>query len=166
MKRLLIRGALIAAAAGGGWYLADVTAQPACEDPDCVAGAEAEAKPGSGKGAGDSTKPSDTPDYVSLKNQFVVPVIRGERVASLVVLSLSLEIEPGREEGVFLKEPKLRDAFLKAMFDHAHTGGFDGAFTGSERMASLRLALFETGRRVLGEDLRDVLITEIVRQET
>ncbi len=104
--------------------------------------------------------------YIAMKNQFVVPVIREERVRSLVVLSLSLETTPETGETIFLREPKLRDVFLQVLFDHSHIGGFDGAFTESSRMSVLKVALLEAAQSVVGSIVSDVIITDIVRQET
>ncbi len=104
-------------------------------------------------------------DYVAMKNQFVVPVIQDERVRSLVVLSLSLETTPDESTTIFSKEPKLRDTFLRVLFDHSHIGGFNGTFTESSRMAVLRVALLEAAQSVVGKAVSDVLITEIARQE-
>ena len=64
-------------------------------------------------------------EYVKLSNQFVVPVVKGKTVVSLVVLSLSLEVPEGQKDAVFRREPKLRDSFLQVLFDHANIGGFD-----------------------------------------
>ena len=104
-------------------------------------------------------------DYVKMNNQFVIPVIAGGRIKSLVVMSLSLEIAKGETEAVYAREPKLRDAFLRAMFDHANSGGFDGDFTANGNMAHLREALLNGAKGVLGEAVSDVLIVDIVRQD-
>ncbi|TCP39103.1 flagellar basal body-associated FliL family protein [Rhodovulum marinum] len=106
-----------------------------------------------------------TSDFVKMNNQFVIPVVRTGRVASLVVLSLSLEVTTGGNELVYDREPKLRDSFLQVMFDHANAGGFDGAFTESGNMTMLRRALLEVAHQVLGDKVRDVLIIDIVRQD-
>ena len=103
--------------------------------------------------------------YARLNNQFVVPVVRDEKVQSLVVLSLSLEVAPGSEADVFAHEPKLRDLFLQVLFDHANTGGFDGAFTASTNMRVLRDALRRVAVEDVGLGIRDVLILDIVRQD-
>lgn len=105
-------------------------------------------------------------EFVKLNNQFVIPVVVEARVTALVVLSVTLEIEAGNSSKVYQLEPKLRDAFLTVLFDHANTGGFSGEFTASTKMARLRIALNETAKRVLGPFFRDVLITELVRQDT
>jgi flagellar protein FliL len=105
-------------------------------------------------------------EYVKLNNQFVVPVVRKDRVSSLVVLSLSLETRPGMSEAIFAREPKLRDAFLQVLFDHANMGGFQGEFTKSELLDPLRTALREVAQKEFGEDIMNVLIVGIARQDT
>lgn len=110
------------------------------------------------------TDDSDS-DFVKLNNQFVVPVVKGERIAAMVVLSISLEVPAGGAEPVYQREPRLRDKFLQVLFDHANSGGFDGAFTAGRNMESLRTGLLETARQELGASIKDVLITDIARQD-
>lgn len=105
-------------------------------------------------------------EYVKLNNQFIVPVLEGGRVASLVAMSLSLEVATGNSEQVFAREPKLRDAFLQVLFDHANTGGFRGSFTDAANLVVLRRALQEQARLIMGDMVSDVLITEIARQDS
>ena len=107
-----------------------------------------------------------THDYVKLNNQFVVPVVQNGRVAALVILSISLEVASGATEKVYTVEPKLRDGFLQVMFDHANAGGFMGTFTDGSNMILLREALSEVARSILGPDVTDVLIVDIVRQDS
>jgi len=108
----------------------------------------------------------ETVEFVKLNNQFVVPVVENDKVAALVVLSLSLEVTLGERANVYQLEPKFRDAFLRVMFDHANSGGFRGTFTASTNMTALRLALVEAARSIMGSDVRDVLIIDLVRQDT
>ena len=105
-------------------------------------------------------------DYVKLNNQFVVPVVEGGRVSSLVILSISLETVVGGSEQVFAKEPKLRDGFLQVLFDHANAGGFKGSFTEASNMDALRRAMLDVAKKALGSTVSDVLIVDIVRQDT
>lgn len=104
-------------------------------------------------------------EFVKLNNQFIVPIVKEGTVQSLVILSVSLEVVSGKSEDVYADEPKLRDGFLQVLFDHANAGGFDGAFTNAVNMDNLRAALLETGLKVLPDDLKKVLITDIVRQD-
>jgi flagellar protein FliL len=109
--------------------------------------------------------PSKPSDFVRLNNQFIVPVVEQGRVASLIVLALSLEVDEGTNQQVFAREPKLRDAFLQVLFDHANSGGFRGNFTESTALVALRRALRETARQVVGGNVQDVLITDFARQD-
>lgn len=159
MKALLIPIICLVLGVGlggaAGHFLAPEPLDADCETEPCEDAAEEEAP----------EDESETPSYVRLQSQFVVPVVRGESVRSLVVLSLSLETEPDAVESVYAIEPKLRDALLRVLFDHAHIGGFDGAFTESGRLSLLRVALLEAAQATLGPEVTDILITDIVRQE-
>jgi len=104
-------------------------------------------------------------EYVKLNNQFIVPVVGEGRVDALVVLALSVEVKLGARETVFIREPKLRDVFLQQLFDYANQGGFRGVFTQSNTLEVLRTMLTEAGHEVLGDQLLDVLITDIARQD-
>lgn len=104
-------------------------------------------------------------EYFKMSNQFVVPVINDDQVQALVVLSLSVEVPIGQKDAIYSKEPKLRDSFLQVLFDHANIGGFDGAFTNANNLADLRGALREVAQKDMGEQVNDVLIVEIARQD-
>ena len=135
----------LAAGIGGGLFL-----RPAHEQPAEMAVEE----------------PALPPEYVKLSNQFVIPVVEAGQVAALVVISLSLEVKPGGTEAVFAAEPKLRDVFLQVLFDHANSGGFRGSFTDASNLVVLRQSLKEVAMQVLGEDVKDVLIVDIARQDS
>lgn len=106
-----------------------------------------------------------TREYVKMSNQFVVPIVNGDLVQGLAVLSLSLEVPAGQKDSIYAREPKLRDSFLQVLFDHANVGGFDGAFTNANNLAVLRGALREAAQKAMGEQVTDVLIVEIARQD-
>lgn len=109
--------------------------------------------------------PMGEQSYVKINNQFVVPIIKQDRVSALVVLSLSLETLAAETSAVYDHEPKLRDAFLQVLFDHAYMGGFDGVYTASPAMDTLRKSLLAGARNVVGANITDVLITDIIRQD-
>lgn len=148
---------ILGIAVGGGAGMVLKAPQPDCAEETCPEEKAAD-KPDGDKGDAE-------PNFVRLKNQFVVPVVRDDRVQSLVVLDFSLETQPGSEDLIYSREPKLRDVFLRVLFDHAHIGGFDGTFTESGRLSLLRVALLEAAQSVIGPSVTDILITDIVRQE-
>lgn len=106
-----------------------------------------------------------TSEFVKMNNQFVVPVVSESEVQALVVMSLSLEMDAGGREIFYRREPKLRDGLLQVLFDHANAGGFDGIFTNGVKMNNLRAALLEAATKIMGYSVRDVLVTDILRQD-
>ncbi len=111
-------------------------------------------------------KPTTELAYVEMDKPFVVPVFAGEKVTAMVVMSLSVETDAEGAHAVEAVKPRLRDGFLKVMFRHANSGGFDGSFTGGRKMEDLKSALLKSAREVLTEaPVEEVLITEIARQD-
>lgn len=155
-----------AAQAEGGGDAAEGEGETARAYRPDDAGTDAEAAP---RLAGGAPPPDAAPvsgaEYVKLDRQFVVPVVEGEKVAALMVVSLALEIDEGGSDAVFTHEPKLRDEFLKVLFLHAQSGGFAGAFTREKVMADLRGSLASAAQGVLGGGARSVLLTNMVRQD-
>lgn len=144
----------LGAGVGAGLFMPPAKPHPAadCPAPETEVAAEAAAAP-------------DTPvEYMKLNNQFVVPLIAGDDVESMVIVTLSLEIAQGGQEEIYSIEPKLRDAFLRVLFDHASMGGFEGNFLSHLGLDTLRLALREMGRKTAGPVLHDVLIVDLVKQ--
>lgn len=116
--------------------------------------------------AAEAIEPEVPPEFVKLNNQFIVPVVEDGKVVSMVIMSLSLEVEPGTTEDTYRQEPKLRDAFLQVLFDHANSGGFRGSFTDSANLVLLRDALGEAAETVMGKGVNNVLIADITRQDS
>jgi flagellar protein FliL len=104
--------------------------------------------------------------FVPLEKPFIVPVFRGEKVVSMVIVSLSVAANVENPDLVHGMEPRLRDRFLEALFLHSNSGGFDGSFTTGRKIEDLKLALLRSAQSVMGKNLvNEVLITEINRQD-
>jgi hypothetical protein len=157
--------------AGAGWYLkpGEVLEAPPCLDdhgneaPPETCESDEKIDPHEAEHA-----PSDGPDasqFITLDRQFIVPIVSEDRVSAMMVLTLNLEVAPGRMEKAFRNEPKLRDVMLRALFEHAYTGGFNGDFTAEHVVRELRGNLLAAGREIIGNDLRSVLIADMIRQD-
>lgn len=155
--------ALVGLLAGGG---AGYFLKPATEKTEATHGHETEPKDGHDSKEADEKHDDTGSDFVKLNNQFVVPVVEAGRVSALVVLSISLEVQSGGSAEVYQMEPKLRDALLRVLFDHANAGGFRGSFTDTANMAVLRVALREAAQRIMGPMISDVLIVDMMRQDS
>jgi len=152
--------ALIGLGAGMG---AGLALRPVPEMPDQGDHATSDSSPPADP---ETVDPEMLPDYVKLNNQFIVPILKEARVVSMVILSLSLEVKTGTTQNVYAREPKLRDVFLQVLFDHANAGGFAGSFTDGANLVLLRKALLEVAKTTLGDIVTDVLIVDIVRQDS
>jgi hypothetical protein len=135
----------------------------ACEGEDCppegAEAAEAAATP-------PAPAEGEPVEYVPLEKPFIVPVFTEERVAAMVVLSISLEVPGGQAANTLALQPRLRDAFLGVMFRHANSGGFDGSFTAGQKMEDLKSGLLGAAQTVMtGIPVGEVLVTEIIRQD-
>jgi hypothetical protein len=160
----------IGAGAGAGFAL-----RPAPEPEPVAMGEEAgEDVATDGDGEKKQAKPAkkdekgelSIPAFVKLNNQFIVPVVKQDDVSALVVLSLTLETDEGSTDQLYNLEPKIRDTALRVLFNHAYAGGFDGHFTAPMKMDMLREALMEAVNVVASDTVTDVLITDIIRQDT
>jgi flagellar FliL protein len=158
MLRLLIPVILLLVGLGAGVGLG-LALRPAPEPPAAAAEQPLVGPPP------EAVDPDLPREYVALPNQFIVPLVEGGKVRAMMILSISVEVEEGARSAVEAAEPKLRDALLQVLFEHANAGGFRGSFTDGPMLRLLRQGLREASARVLGDILRDVLITEIVRQD-
>lgn len=148
----------------------ETAAQAAANGEEKNAGSDAHAEPsetrsGNNASSDHSGATAQNLEYIKLNNQFVVPIVTKDSVDSIIVMSLSLEIVAGQSEIVYLREPKLRDEFLRVLFDHANMGGFRGTFTDTGKLESLRTGLLQVAQNTLGSIATAVLITDITRQD-
>lgn len=105
-------------------------------------------------------------EVLRLPNQFLIPLIGEGRVRAMVVLAVALELAPGHGIDMQRDEPRMRAMFLQILFDHANLGGFDGVFTSGEQLLALRRILLEAARAEFGSAVHDILIVDLVRQES
>lgn len=149
----------LAAGAGAGWYL-----RPPPPDESASETVQEEDARNVAARAADESRSGDH-ETLRLTNQFMVPLVRDDRVYAIVVIGLALELTQGHDITLARHEARLRAAFLQALFDHANMGGFEGVFTSGEVLLGLRGQLRAIAREQLGASLRDVLITDLIRQE-
>jgi len=114
------------------------------------------------KGHGDK---SAGPSYLKFKRQFVVPVMTDQKVGGLVLMNFSLELNDDAPTGVFTKEPKLRDAYMRVLLEMSSEGAFDGDLVSPDTYNQLRRNLLGASHRVIDEGVEDILILDVVKQD-
>ena len=151
---------------------ADSHAAPAADAEQGEAGEKGDAKDGDNKKnkkKGDKKKGGDYGDsgeygFIKFGRQFIVPVVKPDGVNALVVLDINLEVPTDVTETVYAREPKVRDALLSTLLRLSSEGAFNARFTNAENMDQIRGELLEAARAVLGDDVHEVLILSIARQ--
>ncbi|SHH64215.1 flagellar basal body-associated FliL family protein [Marivita hallyeonensis] len=104
-------------------------------------------------------------EIVKLPNQFVIPVIVHNRVRSMLILAVAIEIDPAQADTVRSLEPKMRDIFLEELFNLAALDGFKDDLITKKTLDLVRSTLTARARALLQTDDVSVLITDMARQD-
>lgn len=108
---------------------------------------------------------AETTSFLKFSRQFVVPVVSRDNVSALVILDISLELDPAATESAYSREPKVRDAILKSLLQLSNEGAFGDGLLEEENLNDIRARLQAAARTILGEDLVGVLILNVARQD-
>jgi flagellar FliL protein len=108
---------------------------------------------------------NDDHAFIDMERKFVVPLVRGNRVRSLVVVDLRLEVKISAETRAQELKPKIRDLLLDTLYAMAVAGSFDGDLYSNNVQGEMRARLLEAARQVLQDDARAILIGELLRQD-
>ena len=174
MRRLLpVVVILLGLGAGIG---AGIALKPVPAPPDSGAGSEkdpdkGEARaghaipdPGAAEPAPDETEIRER-TYVSVGTQTIIPVVEGKKTTALMLFELAVDVDPSAHDQAVMAEPRLRDAFLRALLKMSSTGAFNETYTQDWIIDELRQNLGKEARRFLGDALREVLVLDVIRQE-
>lgn len=118
-----------------------------------------------GHGGGHGDEPSSDAGYMKFSRQFIVPVIRRDNSNALLVIDLNLEMVPDATERAYSREPKIRDALLSTLLALSNEGAFEKKLLAEDNVSHIRARLRATAQEVLGDDVLDVLILSIARQD-
>lgn len=126
-------------------------------------GKEAKGKDSHGKGA--AAAGSSQTIYYKFSREFVVPVIRDNRVSSLVILHLSLEADSSISQKLFEMEPKLRDSIMTTLITISNDGQTFESITDVESYESIRSMILMNLKTVVSSGIHNVLIMDMARQD-
>lgn len=117
-------------------------------------------KDGHGEDSGDNGDLA----FMKFSRQFIVPVVQLNGVNALVMLDINLEVSPSATDIAYAQEPKVRDALLSTLLQLSTEGAFNARFTDQGNMDAVRGRLLQAAKTVLHEDVHEVLILSIARQ--
>ena len=120
---------------------------------------------GTESGAADEGEAGADRDYVKIGRQIIIPVVKEGETQALMLFDLALDVPRSMTERTYAAEPRLRDAFLRELFEMSYTGAFSSTYTDERVIEELREKLRAAARRLLGDSVAEVLILDIMRQE-
>ncbi|MFN7054799.1 flagellar basal body-associated FliL family protein [Hyphomonas sp.] len=103
--------------------------------------------------------------YYRFSREFVVPLIENGRVASLVILNISLEVDSAISGSLFSKEPALRDNIMTTLIALSNDGRTFESITNVENYESLRAMVLMNLKKVQPTGINNVLILDMARQD-
>lgn len=128
--------------------------------PASPATAGAKDETGAGAKAGEPTT------YFKFSREFVVPLITNERVSSLVILNINLEVDSRKADKLFQKEPILRDTIMTTLIGIAGDGRTFQTMTSIENYETLRsMIALDLQKRLPDDGILNVLILDLARQD-
>ncbi|MEO1662903.1 MAG: flagellar basal body-associated FliL family protein [Pseudomonadota bacterium] len=139
------------------------TADPESKDGD----AKKDEKKGSAKKADKYDKAASSGDsaYYKFSREFVVPIMRGGQVNSLVILHISLETDPATSERLFSEEPKLRDNIMTTLIELSNDGRTLIDMTQVNNYETIRAMILMNLQDSISDKIKNVLIGDIAKQD-
>ncbi|GAB5459090.1 MAG: flagellar basal body-associated FliL family protein [Henriciella sp.] len=112
----------------------------------------------SGYGSGDAA-------YHNFSREFVVPVMQGDRVKSLVILNISLEADESISSKLFSQEPKLRDNIMTTLIQLSSGTDVFENLTDAESYETIRTMVLKNLDSVISTGIHNVLILDVGKQD-
>lgn len=103
--------------------------------------------------------------YAKLERPLIIPIFKEDRTSAILIAEVWLEMDKSFTEGIFSKEPRIRDEFLQIFYRYASEGKFNQKILTPKIQARLRRDLTLGARKYLGESVRAVLLNDLQRQE-
>jgi flagellar protein FliL len=103
--------------------------------------------------------------YDKFSREFVVPMIEDDRVQSLVILNLNLEVDTDISQELFSKEPVLRDNIMTTLVKLSSGGRTLNSITDVDNYETLRAMILTNLQNEIPEGIRNVLILDMARQD-
>ena len=121
------------------------------------------AKSGSGHGSGDSA--SGAPSYYKFSREFVVPIIADDRVKSLVILNLNLQVDSAASQSLFSQEPALRDNIMTTLIALSADDTIFNSLNSIEHYETIRSMILKNLQNSFSSSVENVLILDMARQD-
>lgn len=102
--------------------------------------------------------------YYKFSREFVVPIMRGGQVTSLVILHISLETDSATSEKLFSEEPKLRDNIMTTLIGLSNDGRTLEEPTNISNYETIRSMILMNLKDSIDDGIQNVLIVDMAKQ--
>lgn len=102
--------------------------------------------------------------YYKFSREFVVPIMRGGQVTSLVILHISLETDSSTSERLFSEEPKLRDNIMTTLIALSNDGRTLEEPTNINNYETIRSMILMNLKDSIDAGIQNVLIVDMAKQ--
>jgi hypothetical protein len=120
---------------------------------------------GGDHGDGYSSGSSSELQYFSFSREFVVPIMADQRVESLVIINLNLEVESHILNKLFSIKPKLRDNIMTTLVELSNDGKTLVEPTSVDSYETIRSVILSNLNSVVASGVENVLIMDLAKQE-
>ncbi len=103
--------------------------------------------------------------YYKFSREFVVPIMRGGQVKSLVILHISLETDSSTAEDLFTEEPKLRDNIMTTLIELSNDGRTLVDVTDVNNYETIRAMILMNLNDAITDGIKNVLIVDVAKQD-
>lgn len=112
-------------------------------------------------------KPASSGDsaYYKFSREFVVPIMRGGQVKSLVILHISLETDTETSDSLFTEEPKLRDNIMTTLIELSNDGRTLEELTNVNNYETIRSMILMNLNDAISDGIKNVLIVDVAKQD-
>lgn len=177
MSAIIVIVCVIVGGAGGHLLKSGGSAAPAVGHSDSFVSEDGHIKPGYGGHGATNTKkdahgkkspgkPSSSDvDYFKFSREFVVPIIRNGKVASLIILNINLEVDGSLSGKLFSLEPKIRDNIMTTLIGLSNDGDTLISISDVQNYESIRAAMLMNLESVVPYGINNVLIMDIGKQD-
>lgn len=104
-------------------------------------------------------------DYFKFSREFVVPIIRNGKVASLIILNINLEVDGSLSGKLFALEPKIRDNIMTTLIGLSNDGDTLISISDVQNYESIRATMLMNLESVVPSGINNVLIMDVGKQD-
>lgn len=165
MKNIITPIIVIIAAIGGS-FIANMLKPAPAAAVEAGGDDHAEDSHDAGHGDDDYDKPSDSDNaFFDFSREFVIPLLSDGQVTSLVIINISLEVDPSLSSKLFGMEPKLRDNIMTSLISLTNDDKTFQELTTVRNYETIRSYVLSKLRESVSSEIINVLIMDIAKQD-